>query len=83
MKAFKAFFLSRLMREKALLLAFVGIGAVIWLSSFVGRARTFARGFRQTTQEFECQNQGDRGYRLLEVYDRALSGRTHAPVCDA
>jgi hypothetical protein len=57
MKAFKAFFLSRLMREKALLLAFVGIGAVIWLSSFVGRARTFARGFRQTTQELAEQRQ--------------------------
>jgi hypothetical protein len=49
MKAFKAFFLSRLMREKALLLAFVGIIAAIWLSSFVTRAGAFSRGFSQTT----------------------------------
>jgi hypothetical protein len=55
MKALKAFFLSRLMREKALMLAFVGIGAVIWLSSFAGRAGAFARGFRQTTDELAKQ----------------------------
>jgi len=41
MKALKAFFLSRLMREKALLLAFVGLGAAIWLFNYVGRATSF------------------------------------------
>jgi len=55
MKALKAFFLSRLMREKAFLLAFVGIGATIWLSNFAGRASAFARGFRQTTDELANQ----------------------------
>jgi hypothetical protein len=57
MKALKAFFLSRLMREKALMLAFVGIGAVIWLSSFAGRAGSFARGFRQTTDVLARQKE--------------------------
>jgi preprotein translocase subunit SecF len=49
MKAIKAFFLSRLMREKALLLALVGIIAAVWLSNFVSRASVFSREFRQTT----------------------------------
>jgi hypothetical protein len=55
MKALKAFFLSRLMREKALMLAFVGIGATIWLSNFAGRASGFTRGFRQTTNDLAIQ----------------------------
>jgi hypothetical protein len=55
MKAFKAFFLSRVMREKALLLAFAGIGAAIWLSSFASRASVFSRGFRQTTDDLALQ----------------------------
>ena len=55
MKALKAFFLSRLMREKALLLAFVGIFAAIWLTSFVGRASAFTRSFRQTTGDLDQQ----------------------------
>ena len=55
MKALKAFFLSRLMREKALLLAFVGIFAAIWLSNFTGRASAFTRSFRQTTSDLDQQ----------------------------
>jgi hypothetical protein len=55
MKAFKAFFLSRLMREKALLLAFAGIGAAVWLSSFGSRAGVFSRSFRETTHELDQQ----------------------------
>jgi hypothetical protein len=55
MKAFKAFFLSRLMREKALLLAFVGIFAAIWLSNFAGRVSAFSRSFRQTTSDLDQQ----------------------------
>ena len=55
MKAFKAFFLSRLMREKALLLAFAGIIAAVWLSSFGSRAGVFSRSFRETTHELDQQ----------------------------
>jgi hypothetical protein len=40
-KAFKAFFLARQLREKLLLLAFVGAAVAIWFSSFAGRARVF------------------------------------------
>jgi len=55
MKAFKAFFLSRLMREKALLLAFVGLGAVIWLANYSGRAAAFWREFSGTSKTLRSQ----------------------------
>jgi hypothetical protein len=55
MKAFKAFFLSRLMREKALLLAFVGLFAAIWLYRYVGRASAFGREFGHTTVTLKAQ----------------------------
>lgn len=40
-KAFKAFFLGRQLREKLLMVAFIAAGVAIWLSSFSGRARAF------------------------------------------
>jgi len=42
-KAFKAFFLSRLLREKILMVAFILLGAAIWLSGFSDRAGRFWR----------------------------------------
>jgi hypothetical protein len=42
-KATKAFFLSRVLREKLLLLAFILLVAGVWLSSFGGRAASFWR----------------------------------------
>ncbi|MBI5380522.1 MAG: hypothetical protein HZA31_01350 [Opitutae bacterium] len=56
MKAIKAFFLSRLMREKALLLLFVMLGVAIWCSSFTNRAGTLAKEFRQTSVELTTQS---------------------------
>lgn len=38
MSAFKTFFLGRLLREKILLVLFVGLGVVLWFSSFAKRA---------------------------------------------
>jgi len=55
MKAFKAFFLSRLLREKVLLLAFVLIGAAIWLSSVSDRAGTRLREIRTTSTDLDVQ----------------------------
>ena len=55
MKAFKAFFLSRLMREKALLLAFVGLGAAIWCSNYAGRAASFWRDYSRTSETLKTQ----------------------------
>lgn len=51
----KAFFLSRLFREKVLLLAFVATGAIIWLSSVSGRLKLWSDDHRRTTAELNEQ----------------------------
>jgi len=51
----KAFFLSRLLREKVLLLAFVLIGAGIWLSSVSDRVGARWRAIRTTTTDLDVQ----------------------------
>ncbi len=43
MKALKAFFLSRLLREKLLLMGFIGLAAALWASGFGKRAGNFTR----------------------------------------
>jgi hypothetical protein len=48
-RSLRAFFLSRLLREKLLLLAFIGIGTLWWLSAFASRASAFSREQRSTT----------------------------------
>ena len=40
-KAFKAFFLARQLREKLLLVVFVAAGVAVWVSAFSRRARVF------------------------------------------
>ena len=51
----KAFFLSRLLREKVLLLAFVAAGAVIWLSSVTGRVSLWYDEHRRIAVELDQQ----------------------------
>jgi hypothetical protein len=53
MKAAKAYFLSRLAREKLLVASFLAIGALVWLFAFGGKATTFWQGFssRQRTAQ--------------------------------
>src|SRR4051812_31506150 len=53
----RAFFLSRALREKILLVAFIGIGAAWWLSSFVTRAGKFWREQRSMTSQLAVQTQ--------------------------
>lgn len=47
-RSLRAFFLSRALREKLLLLAFIAIGLLWWLSSFGDRAAAFWRQQRAT-----------------------------------
>lgn len=47
-RSFRAFFLSRALREKLLLVAFIAIGLFWWLSSYTTRASTFWRDQRAT-----------------------------------
>ncbi len=51
----KAFFLSRLLREKLLLLGFVLMGAVVWASSASGRASALVGEYRRTTADLNVQ----------------------------
>jgi hypothetical protein len=57
MKAFKAFFLSRLLREKLMLVLFVALGAVMWIASFSGRASRMWNELRATRNELAQQKQ--------------------------
>ncbi|HYP17633.1 MAG TPA: hypothetical protein VEQ65_10515 [Opitutus sp.] len=55
MRALKAFFLSRLLREKLLLVLFVALGAITWASSFSKRANRDWRGIRNVSTELATQ----------------------------
>ncbi len=62
MNALRIWFVSRLLREKVLVLALVLIGALIWLSSASDRLRINLRGFRSAeaalaTQQLWLNNQ--------------------------
>ncbi|MFT3869242.1 MAG: hypothetical protein QM715_12355 [Nibricoccus sp.] len=51
----KVFFLTRALREKVLLLAFILIVTVTWLSSVAGRTSKFRSHFKETSTELETQ----------------------------
>lgn len=53
----RRFFLSRLLREKVLMLAFVAIGAALWLSSVSDRGSLWWRAVRGTTVDLKTQAQ--------------------------
>src|SRR4051812_1045891 len=56
-RSLRAFFLSRLLREKLLLVAFAGIAVLIWASGFSTRAGMFWRAKKATTAELNLQDQ--------------------------
>ncbi len=57
MRAFKAFFLGRLLREKILLAAFAALAALMWLSNFSRRANRAWSAQRITALELADQKQ--------------------------
>lgn len=57
MRALKAFFLGRLLREKLMLVVFVALGAAMWLASFSGRASRTWMEVRSTRNELKTQAQ--------------------------
>ena len=57
MNTLKAFFLSRLLREKLLLVAIVALAALMLLSNFSGRAARSWRGYRATAVALAEQQQ--------------------------
>jgi hypothetical protein len=56
-RTIRAYFLSRLLREKLLLLGFILIGALWWLSAFGGRAAGFLKERRATVVTLSEQQQ--------------------------
>lgn len=56
-RVLRSYFLSRLLREKILLIAFIALGMLWWLSAFGGRAAGFWREQRTTTLALEEQQQ--------------------------
>jgi hypothetical protein len=56
-RTLRAYFLSRLLREKVLLLGFLAIGLLWWLSSVSGRTTKFWREKRAVTSELSVQQQ--------------------------
>jgi hypothetical protein len=63
----KAFFLSRLFREKLILVAFIVLAAAMWLSSALGRASVFAQKVRATSTELRDQKQWLAGRAQIEA----------------
>src|SRR5215218_510986 len=57
MRALKAFFLTRLLREKLMLVLFVALGAVMWLANFSGRGSRAWVEYRTTRNELAQQHQ--------------------------
>jgi hypothetical protein len=57
MRALKAFFISRLLREKLLLVLFVALGAVMWATNFSSRAGRAWRAHRTVANELTEQKQ--------------------------
>lgn len=63
----KAFFLSRLFREKLILLAFIFLAAAMWLSSALTRARAFAQQASATSTELADQKHWLAGRAQIEA----------------
>lgn len=55
-RTLRLFFLSRLLREKLLLVAFVVIGALIWLTDFGARGMVWWRSQRFTSEQLKVQD---------------------------
>ena len=51
----KAFFLSRVLREKILLLALVFVAAIMWLNAAIGRASDYRGNYKITTATLQRQ----------------------------
>lgn len=55
-RTFRAFFLSRVLREKLLLVGFLGVAVIMWASSFSSRVGQFWRAQHNTTVTLKDQD---------------------------
>ena len=66
-RTLRAFFLSRDLREKLLLVGFLGVAVIMWASSYSSRASSFWRAKQATTQELANQDNLLRQQPLIEA----------------
>jgi DNA gyrase inhibitor GyrI len=71
----RAYFLGRALREKLLLLAFIGMGALWWLSAFSGRSGKFWGEQRATTTRLTEQAQWIKNKTSIEQTAAKTAGR--------
>ena len=71
----RAFFLSRALREKLLLVAFVGIATVWWASSFSGRATAFWQAQRSIMLRLTEQATWIRNEKTIEETAKKTASR--------
>lgn len=82
-RTLRAFFLGRLLREKVLLLAFVLIGVLWWLTAFNKRASFFWREQHRTTVELADQQRWLQNKTKIEAEaERAARGFEAAQTLD-
>jgi hypothetical protein len=79
----RAFFLSRLLREKLLLVGFAGIAVLIWGSGFSTRAGLFWKAQRTTTGELRLQEEWlHNEKRITETAEKAAGQLDPAKTLD-
>ncbi|WP_414661311.1 hypothetical protein [Horticoccus sp. 23ND18S-11] len=71
----RAYFLSRLLREKLLLVAFIAIGVLWWLSAFGTRLGTFWRDQRLTTSRLTEQAEWIKNKVVIEETAKKTASR--------
>lgn len=74
----RAYFLTRALREKLLLVAFVVIGVLWWFSAFSTRLGTFWRDQRKTTADLAVQTEWIKNQEMIERTAKATAGRLEA-----
>lgn len=74
-RSLRAYFLSRALREKLLLVAFIVIGLLWWLSAYGTRASTFWRQQRASAAQLAEQNQWIRNKSQIEQSAQRAAGQ--------
>lgn len=74
-RTLRAYFLSRLLREKLLLVGFLGIAVVMWASSFSSRARRFWQDQKMTTEQLKDQQAWLKRRPDIEAATQAAAGK--------
>jgi len=74
-RSLRLFFLTRALREKLLLLAFLGIGVLWWFSAANRRAAVFWREQRATGSQLAVQGQWLKNKAMIEQTAQKTAGR--------